>query len=466
MVGPGEYVLDSPYADRYFRELSPAWINYVAALNGIASRPLDAPFAYLELGSGLGTSIAVHAGAFPAATFHGVDLNATHIEVARDHAATLGAANVVFHESSFDDVPALALPMFDFIVLHGVYSWVGAPARAALRRIVRESLKPGGLVYVSYNCLPGWAAEAPLRKLLIELTRTESGDSAQRATAAVQTLQQLSSGQLRFFVAHPAVASAIDAYARSGGNYLAHEFLNDAWEPFYSIDVADDMADAGVRYVGSATLADNHPVLMLDGPAVRAVARLTTARQQQLAIDFAVNQRFRRDVFVSRAAPQQDHALHLDAQPIGCLNEPELLPVKARVPRGEISFQEPFIRDVRALLAGGSTTFGEAVTSLGAGGSDRDEIRRNLTFLLAAGTLVPCARAWQVELGAGRLTPIAERALGRALARGEPQHVPSPVLGGGVLVQPDEARALTEWVSSGAAAPASARLFARLGLLS
>jgi SAM-dependent methyltransferase len=465
MVGRGEYVLDSPYADRYFRELSPAWINYVAALNGVAPRPLDAQFSYLELGCGLGTSIAVHAGAFPNATFHGIDLNATHVDSARDYAAAMGVANVGFHRSSFDDVAALRLPTFDFIVLHGVYSWVGAPARAALRRIVRDSLKPGGLMYVSYNCLPGWAAEAPLRRLLIELTGTESGDSAQRATAAVQTLKQLSDGKLRFFTANPAAAGAIDAYERSSGNYLAHEFLNEAWEPFYSIDVADDMADAGVRYVGSATLAENHPVLMLDAPAVRAVATLATARQQQLAIDFAVNQRFRRDIFVSRTAPQEDHAPHLEAQPIGCLAEPESLSTKARVPRGEISFQEPFIRDVRALLAGGSTTFGEAVDALAAGGGDRDEIRRNLTFLLGAGTLVPCARAWQVELGAGRLTPVVERALTRAIARGEPQHVPSPVLGGGVLVQPDEARAVQQWISSTGAAPASARTFARLGLL-
>jgi SAM-dependent methyltransferase len=465
MLGRGEYVLDSPYADRYFRELSPAWINYVAALNGVAPRPLDNPFSYLELGSGLGTSIAVHAGAFPGATFHGVDLNATHIDRARDHAASLGETNVVFHQSSFDDVAALRLPTFDFIVLHGVYSWVGAAARAALRRIVRDSLKPGGLVYVSYNCFPGWAAEAPLRKLLTELTGSESGDSAQRATGAVHTLKQLSDGKLRFFTANPAAAVAVDAYERSSGNYLAHEFLNDAWEPFYSVDVADEMMEAGVRYVGSATLAENHPVLILDAPAVRAVATLATARQQQLAIDFAVNQRFRRDVFVSRTATQEDHTQHLDAQPIGCLAEPESLTTKARVPRGEISFQEPFIRDVRALLAGGSTTFGAAVAALAAAGGDQDEIRRNLTFLLAAGTLVPCARAWPVELGAGRPTPIAERALARAVGRGEPQHVPSPVLGGGVVVQPDEARALQQWVSSGGDAPASARTFARLGLL-
>ena len=106
MVGPSDYVLDSPYADRYFRELSPAWINYVAALNGIAPRPLGGAFSYLELGSGHGTSLAVHAASFPEATFHGVDLNAAHIETARALAADMSVTNVSLHRSSFDDVEA------------------------------------------------------------------------------------------------------------------------------------------------------------------------------------------------------------------------------------------------------------------------------------------------------------------------------------------------------------------------
>ncbi len=77
-------------------------------------------------------------------------------------------------------------------------------------------------------------------------------------------------------------------------------FSNQTWEPFYSIDIADEMAEAETRYLGSATLVDNHPTLIVDDLAAEAVAKLPTPRQRQLAIDFATNQRFRRDVFVRR----------------------------------------------------------------------------------------------------------------------------------------------------------------------
>src|SRR5262249_13579294 len=69
------YVTDSGYADTFFRELSPVWLNYVARLNGTPPRDLDAAFAYLELGCGLGSSAIVNAGAFPHGEFHACDIN-------------------------------------------------------------------------------------------------------------------------------------------------------------------------------------------------------------------------------------------------------------------------------------------------------------------------------------------------------------------------------------------------------
>lgn len=184
------YVTDTIYADRFFRELSPAWLNYVAALCGASPRNLDRSFTYLDLGCGLGSSTIVNAGAFPAGEFHACDFNPAHIEGGQRHAGALGISNIQFHESSFQDLLLQQqLPAFDFIVLHGVYSWVGAEARQAIRRIIDETVKPGGLVYLSYNCLPGWSIEAPLRKLLVELAATEGGGSPQMYAAGTPLVE-------------------------------------------------------------------------------------------------------------------------------------------------------------------------------------------------------------------------------------------------------------------------------------
>ncbi|HKB11289.1 MAG TPA: class I SAM-dependent methyltransferase, partial [Vicinamibacterales bacterium] len=256
---PRGYVTDTSYTDQFFRELSPAWLNYAAALNGALPRPLDRGFVYLELGCGFGTSTVVNAGAFPHGEFHACDIIPAHVEGGRAHAAALGVTNATFHQAGFDELLARELPACDFIVLHGVYSWVDAAARAAVRRVIGALLKPGGLAYVSYNCLPGWASEAPLRKLLVELADPVEGDTAQRTAAALESLTAFSRTRSRYFKANPSALTAVEAYNRRDTEYVVHEFMNEVWQPFYSVDVADELGEAGLRYVGSATLAENHP---------------------------------------------------------------------------------------------------------------------------------------------------------------------------------------------------------------
>lgn len=431
------YVTDTTYADRFYRELSPVWLNYVAALNGTAPRPLERPFAYLELGCGFGTSTVVQAGAFPDGTFHACDLNPVHIAGGRRLAGALGVDNVVFHEAAFDALDVAALPAFDFVVLHGVYSWVGAAAREAVRRIIHATLRPGGLVYVSYNCLPGWASEVPLRRLLVELCASESGPTGARAERARAALKRLSDGRLRYFSATPAATAAVDSYLANSTGYLVHEFLNETWEPFYSIDVADELDGIGLSYAGSATLADNHAALILNEPAAQAVASLPTRRQQQVALDFAVDRRFRRDVFVRGPAPSTPGAElgPLRDIVIGRLGRPEPISRQARVPRGVIAFQEPFIRDLQTLLRERALTFGDAVTALGAPERSPSEITRNLTFLVAAGELTPFARAGALAPpGAPPARVSLARVLDEAVGTSAERAIPCEVLGNGVPI--------------------------------
>jgi SAM-dependent methyltransferase len=433
------YVTDSVYPDKFFRELSPTWLNYVAALNGGAPRDLTRPFTYLELGAGLGHSAVANAGAFARGEFHACDVNAAHVAGALRHAELFGIGNVQIHEASFEELLALDLPDFDFIVLHGVYSWVGASARAAIRSVLATKLKPLGIAYVSYNCLPGWASEMPLRRLLIEFARSAEGDSAQRSAAALQALAELAATSPRYLTANPQAQSAIDAYAKRPSTYLAHEFMNETWEPFYSIDVADELAPAGLRRIGSATLADNHLPLCVDERCAETIARLPTARQREIALDFAVNRRFRRDVFQRGAAePSPAEMLrNLNAVAFGCVGEAACIDARARVPRGEIRFQDGFVAELRALVARGSFTVGDAAVQLGGAGRDAAEITRNLIYLIAAGALQPFAVAREVEPARQPprfATPAVERAVAHAAETGTSRAAPSAIVGNGVVI--------------------------------
>lgn len=441
------YVTDTAYTESFFRELAPVWLSYVAALNGVAVRELDTPFTYLELGCGYGHSTLLHAAAYPHATFHACDINPTHIASARHAAAAFQISNVHFHEESFAGLLVRELPDCDFIVLHGVYSWVDADDRNTVREILRRKLQPGGLAYVSYNSLPGWAAEAPLRKLLIELAASRSGNSAQRSEQALHSLLQLGEGSLQYLSANPLANTALASYQRGQINYLVHEFMNRSWQPFYGVDVADELQQAGLTYVGSATLAENHPMLLMDERTAALIAALDSERQRRLATDYATNQRFRRDVFV-RGEPQRvpaDAPQPLATALIGCQRGSALDHLTLRVPRGELTLQADFMRELREVLSHGPVSMAQAASALHRAGRDPMGITRNLLFLIAGGALQPCAspaRPAQEQQPRRYASETLQRMMAQIIERGTTGVLPSPVLGNGLKIEPLEARVI------------------------
>ncbi|MEK6422658.1 MAG: class I SAM-dependent methyltransferase [Burkholderia gladioli] len=450
------YVSDITFPDRFHRELSPAWLNHASVPGGFRPVPLDRPFRYLDLGCGFAYASTLNAAAFPHAEFHACDINPAHVEMARRRAERLGIRNIVFHEASFAALLDAGLPAFDFIAMHGVYSWVGDAVRETVRQLVARHLADNGRLYLSYNCQPGWAAEAPLRKLMVELAQAAGGDTAARTGRAVADLQRLGQPALRYFRDNPSAAEALAALANDPHNYLAHEFLNQAWQVHYSVDVADAFAAAGLAYAGSATLADNYPMLLMDRPAADAIGALPNARLRHLAEDFAVNRRFRRDVFVRGARTAQapgDVLRQLDALPVGCIGDPTQIEARVTIPRGALGFQPDFVADLRAAMAHSAMPIGEIVARLGGeAGRNAGELRQNLLFMVAGGALTPFARAGgRDDAGARRAaSPAVTAALDAATQwrDGEtPVFVPSAALGSAVAVGVDEAVQALAWLN-------------------
>ncbi|CAG9191541.1 Methyltransferase [Burkholderia gladioli] len=462
------YLSDVTFPDRFHRELSPVWLNYAGVLGGASPKALDQPFRYLDLGCGFAHSTVINAAAFPHAEFHACDFNPAHIEAASRRAARLRVSNTVFHQTSFEALLEAELPSFDFIVMHGIYSWVDADVRRVVRQLLDRRLADGGLVYLSYNCEPGWSAEAPLRKLMLELAQAADGDIETRTGSALAGMQRLGIPSLRYFRDNPAATEALAALAGDPLDYLAHEFLNGTWQVHYSVDVVDEMAEVGLAYAGSATLPDNHPLLLMDRPAADAIAALPNARLRHLGEDFAVNRRFRRDVFVrgARAGRSPADAMrHLDELAIGCSGALEKIEPRMTIPRGVLGFQPDFIADLRALLAGGALPIGEIVARLGGTQHNAREIMQNLLFLVAGGSLTPFARSGGPDTSGPRRA--ASAATAAALASGGTPaatvFVPCEVLGNGVAVSGEEAAQALAWLA-GKPVACPERL-ARLGVL-
>lgn len=397
------YVTDTLYTDHIFREQSPAWINYVATLMGCVPRPLDGPFSYLELGCGMGHSITVFAAAFPKARFIGVDFNPGQIDHAQRRARRLGLDNLTFVEASFQDLAsdaggqglARGFESFDFVAFHGIYSWISVEARRAMQTIMFDRLKPGGLVYNSYNCMPGWAVEAPLQRLMKEFAAISGGGSSVRTRDAIARMKALAGVKSGYFASVPMAQSAFGLYERKQDNYLAHEFLNGDWNAFYAADVAEEMSAAKLDFVGSATLMENHGDLLLTDEALALVNQQPDERRRQLVQDFLINQKFRRDIFVRGHARlgRNEIAANRARQ---CLVAPKSLAALSpsiKVKRGVVNIDPAKFKHLIDAVGEWAGTEGDMATAYAKASGGTVDFSRMAAILTAAGHLAPAAMA-------------------------------------------------------------------------
>lgn len=273
--GADGYVEDIPYTFGYHPELDPARMQ--AVLRRAGFEPPEVAAA-CELGYGQGMSLAIHAVAGGAAWW-GTDLIPSHAAHVRALVAgtdaRLEAADQTFAVFCARD----DLPQFDFIGLHGVWSWVSAANRERILELVARRLRTGGVLYVSYNALPGWAPMLPLREMMVAYAAALPADlpRADRIEAALHDAQMRVLRDPLVLEACPGIEAELRAIRHKGVAYLAHEFFNRDWAPMPPAQVAAAMRSVGLSFAAQADEAE---------PASGA--------------------RFRREYFVKDAAPPMD----------------------------------------------------------------------------------------------------------------------------------------------------------------
>ena len=416
------YVTDVPYAATFTQYAAPAWLDLTAVLSGVGPPDRKGAFAWCELGCGRGATAAILAATHPGGAFHGVDLMPEHIADARRLAEHSGIANLTLHQGDFGAAAALDLPRFDYIVAHGVYSWIDAPARATLHQFVDRHLAPGGLVYISYNAMPGWAADLPFQYLVRALAGQQEGDSIARFAAAEGVLHRLGGSRWRALRNSPIFAGALTKHRkRLSPAYFAHEYLAPAWQPLYVTEIRAELKRIGLFPAGSATLEDNFDTFMLRAAERRAIDGIADPDLRELARDYVVLKRFRRDVF-SREGAQIGEA----EQRRRILDQSFMLTCPAAsvgytmaTPAGTVRFDNEMSRGIVSALAHTPRTLRSIA------GGKRDLVANALT-LAASGTIRPvgpgAGAVDTLNAALGELdteaTPFAFRALpwGTALA--------------------------------------------------
>jgi SAM-dependent methyltransferase len=240
------YLYDSfPVAESH-----PDRLAGVAALFGVHPAPVSRA-RVLELGCGLGGNLIPHAVAYPGSEFLGVDQSSRQIAIAQADVDAMGLTNIRFRAA---DILELGdeIGRFDYVICHGVYSWVPDAVQAKILRICGERLNPGGVAFISYNTLPGWHMRGMLREILrreVDPSGTPEEHIA-RAREFLKFFERLpgDEGSLaqRWF------RSEVELLGKLSDKYLYYEHLIERNDPKYFRDFAAEAERAGLTYLGDA----------------------------------------------------------------------------------------------------------------------------------------------------------------------------------------------------------------------
>ncbi|MEB0136424.1 class I SAM-dependent methyltransferase [Actimicrobium sp. CCC2.4] len=435
------YVADLDYPAGFYQEQGPDYLNIACVLNEVEPVRTDRPYTYLELGCGMGNTLAILAAGHPMGTFYGIDFMPSHISTARRIAGATHLENLHYLEHSFSDLvdgSAPALPQCDFITLHGVYAWISRESQQHLITILKRHLKPGGIVYISYNALPGWNADRTLMRLMREFADGERGDSASRLRSATRFMEQFDLEQGGGFSETPALKNLLDTLNKGNAAYLAHEYLHQFAEPLYHLDVARDLAAAKLDFIGSSDLCEMLPRLYLNDEKQAVLEKITDPALRETAKDFFLNRKFRRDVFVrgARKMTPTRQAEWLQTLSVALLKPHRHVNLN-KLPAGlmEVCIDQAGFAPTLEKLAAGPCTLAHL---LGA------DAMKNRPFPAAFGVILMLTGSSQAALYVPRtVNPDAAQRLNAVLAD-EGHHndhyrtLASPLTGSGVVVNPVE----------------------------
>lgn len=434
------YVADVEYLGGYYGHQEPGLMSLACLLNGFEPPDMTGGYSYCDLGCGFGETLLVLAAANPRSSFHGVDFNPAHVARAQDLARDAGLSNVTFYEADFEALAkgeVAALPMFDFIAAHGVYSWISDANQRALIAVLDRYAKPGAAVYLSYNSLPSSVGVLPVQWLLRQCADLFPGPSDQRFFNALGLLERFGETDARYIKDSKPFQDLKKMPRETLARYGSHEYLNAHWRPCFFADLARDVAAAKLSFAGSAYMYHSFKELLFTPEQSALMDDIPDPLIRETLKDYFQPLGLRRDVFLRgarRVTSSQQRAL-LEDMSLTLKVDAAQAQLKIKVPLGEASLSETTYGAVFEALQKGPKTLGELFAL--------PELRQaeNLLPVEVAGMLVgseqACPQFHQMDAAA----PASAQAYNLALTRrvqhqslNEVRSLASPVSGAGLPI--------------------------------
>jgi len=427
------YVEDIPYTYGYQPDLDPVRMKRALRTAGIEP-PVVATAC--ELGYGQGLSLAIHAVAGEA-SWWGNDLLTVHVQELEALTRGLTDRLHVTAETFEEFCSREDLPGFELIALHGIWSWISRANRAVIVDFLRRKLKVGGVLYISYNTLPGWSGFAPMRKLMAQHAEVMAAQGAGRETrvnGAIDFIDRLNALNPMFSRANPQIAERMEKIKTLSRNYLAHEYFNADWEPMYFSDLHDHLSQAKLNYACSANLMESVDVVNLTPSQIEFLSQIPHVAMRETMRDFIGNLQFRRDYWVKGSHKLDRSGLRdaLGAMRVVLHSPPDSIALTIKTPVGEASLSEAVYKPfIQALADHKPHSLGEISQVLSKAGIDASQLIQCVILLVSMSHLSVVQEASAVSQAAKTANAFNLQVMQMARGNDDIHELASPVTGGG-----------------------------------
>ena len=287
------------YKSMPFPYTTPATLEAYAALVGI-SAPNPKNARVLELGATYGGNIISQALFNPDATFLGIELSQEQVEKGNEVIANAGLTNVSLVQSDIASIGS-EIGTFDYIIAHGVYSWVDDGVKDALLRLMDEHLAEDGITYVSYNTYPGWHTMEEVRQLMMYSNRDKTQFNHKEKVLHGKTIGSIVGSQILKYdnlkERNSKFLGALRSVMQKDEYYVGHDHLEPNNDPVYFYQFNDHLGAHNLAYLCDADLTLSM-VRSFDADIADTLDKLApndhVAQEQYL--DFMLDTTFRKSI--------------------------------------------------------------------------------------------------------------------------------------------------------------------------
>ena len=430
------YVTDVGYVHDYYPELNSQRVRLALLQRGLSCPPIEQA---CELGFGQGISVSLHAAA-GTAQWHGNDFNPAQTALARELVKAAGADALLGDDSFADFCARKDLPDFDFIGMHGVWTWISDANRRLLVDFISRRLKPGGVLYVSWNTLPGWAPFLPLRRLLLahkERTGAAGAGTLRHIDSALEFSQRLLDTAPAYLQRNPSAVERLQALQKQHKHYLAHEFFNRDWQPMDFAEMSQWLAPARLSYAGAASIIDEIPDLNYTVEQQRLLAGMDDVVLRQTVGDLMCNRFFRREYWLrgARLMGAQSRLQAIRSLRVVLVTTASDVQFRIEAGIGQVRLPEPIFSPLLQSLADRRIhTLDALEQQLRPAGVQLEQLLEAVTVLIALGHVAVVQEDAAVASVRQRCQRLNDHLLQSAIDGSSIGHLASPLTGGGIAV--------------------------------